>query len=126
MDKQISILLVDDEEDFPQTFSYWLKRQGYAVSVAHNGLEALEKIKKDSPDIVFLDLVMPNMDGYEVLKLIREFNQELPVIVMSAYVEDSRLQKKIDFYGASGIFYKGDEFQEASTLIKSALKTEES
>jgi CheY-like chemotaxis protein len=125
MDKVIKVVLVDDEISFVEPMSLLFQEKGYSVSVASNGEDALKKIKEDTPDIVFVDIIMPGMDGYTVLKKIREINQTLPVIMMSGYVEDTRVEKKISLGGAFATYYKGHDFSEALSLLKSALKLEE-
>ncbi|MBU1062431.1 MAG: response regulator [Candidatus Omnitrophica bacterium] len=122
MDKNIKVLLVDDQEDFRQLMRFWLKSKGYSVIVAPDGESAIRMVKEESPDILFLDLNMPAMDGVETLKKIREFNEELPTIIISAYVDDPAA-KKILSYGVSGIFYKSKNFEEALSLLESALRT---
>ena len=122
MEKTIKILMVDDEEDFTQPMAFWFKTKGYEVSVANNGETALEKIKTVKPDIVFLDLNMPVMDGFETLKRIRKIDKSLPVIVISAYADPERL-KQMQPYAISGVFYKGSDFEEGATLIESVLRT---
>ena len=125
MHKKIRILLVDDEPDFAQSMSFWFKSKGFSVSLASNGEEALRVIKSNPPDIVFLDIIMPNIDGYTVLKLVREFNRTLPVIMMSAYEKESNVKKKTNFYGVFGFFNKEDEFSMALDLLRSALQLNE-
>jgi len=123
MDKEgIKILLVDDEADFAQSMTSWLESKGYAVRVASNGEIAIAMIKEDAPDIVFMDLNMPVMDGLEALKRIREFNKDLPVIIISAYAEDLRL-REANSYGISGVFYKGKDLKEWLSLLETALRT---
>ena len=122
MEKNVKVLLVDDEVDFTESLAFWLKIKGYSVLTASNGQEAVQVVKEKSPDIVFLDIDMPVMDGVEALKRIREFNKDLPVIIVSAYIDDNRINQTRP-YGTSGIFYKGEEFQEALTLIEVALRT---
>ncbi|MBL7131680.1 MAG: response regulator [Candidatus Omnitrophica bacterium] len=122
MDKEIRIILVDDEPDFIEVMTLWFKSRGYSVASVFNGREALKVIKQDAPDVVFLDIILPDIDGPAVLKKIRDFNKTLPVILMSAYVRDTRIEKKINFYGTSGIFYKGEDFSKALALLKSALE----
>lgn len=123
MDKEISILLVDDEPDFTQPMSFWLKSKGYSVKVASDGKIALKIMKEDAAlDIIFLDLNMPVMDGLEALKKIREFNKNIPVIIISAYVDDSRISEA-NSYGISGVFYKGKDFMEGLSLLETAIKT---
>lgn len=58
------ILLVDDEPDLLRMVGYSLHREGYTVSVAQNGAEALEKVSTDIPDLIILDVMMPDTDGY--------------------------------------------------------------
>ncbi|MFT5859150.1 MAG: two-component system alkaline phosphatase synthesis response regulator PhoP [Flavobacteriaceae bacterium] len=65
------ILLIDDEEDVLDFLSYNLKKEGYRVHVAKNGLEGIQKIKELQPALVILDLMMPEMDGIEVCQIIR-------------------------------------------------------
>jgi two-component system, OmpR family, alkaline phosphatase synthesis response regulator PhoP len=66
------ILLVDDEPDILDFLGYNLKKEGYAVSTANNGIEAIEKAKKELPHLIVLDIMMPEMDGIETCRQIRE------------------------------------------------------
>lgn len=80
------ILVVDDEKEILDSLMGRLKREGYDVSMASDGQEALVKIKDDNPDIVILDLMLPKLDGFEVLERIRKdfTDRWRPVIIMSA------------------------------------------
>ena len=78
------ILIADDERDFVTFLSVALKREGFDVFTAFDGLEAKEKIEEDNPDIVILDLIMPHLNGWEVLKWIKEEERKIPVIILSA------------------------------------------
>ncbi len=60
------ILLVDDEPPFVKTIQFFLKAHDYEVIVAVNGREALEKVEEDKPDLILLDVMMPEMDGIDV------------------------------------------------------------
>jgi CheY-like chemotaxis protein len=123
MEKQkIRILIVDDEADFRQLLKFWLEKKGYEVLEVGNGQESLVKIKEENPDIVFMDLRMPVMDGVEAIKQIRQFNQDIPIIVISAFVEDPKVKEAMD-YGISGVFYKGEEFEKSLVLLESVLRT---
>ena len=86
--KRFSILLVDDEERILNFLKTKLKSLGYDVIVANNGIEALEQVQGQQPDLVVLDVMMPKMDGFETLKELRTFSS-LPVIMLSAKGEDS-------------------------------------
>lgn len=120
-DKQIKVLLVEDEIDFRTLMTFWLQSKGYLVITAADGQSAVQLTKKNSPDVVFLDLFIPGIDGIEVLKKIREFNKDLPVIVISAYVDTPRA-KEVWSYGISGVFCKSKDFTEGLSLLESALK----
>ncbi len=121
MDKEIKILLIDDEPDFTKPMGYWLNSKGYAVDSANDAASGIQKIKDNPPDIVFLDLNMPVMNGIEAIKKIREFNKGIPIIVISAYLDHLQLNEAKEF-GISGVFYKGGDFKEGLLLIESALR----
>ncbi|MBN1405671.1 MAG: response regulator, partial [Candidatus Omnitrophica bacterium] len=112
MDEKNKVLLVDDEVDFAQTMAYWLETNGNSVVTANNGPDALKIIRETPPDIVFLDLNMPVMNGVEVLKEIRKINKDLPVIIISAYLENMEMVSEATAYGISGVFHKSKDFQE--------------
>ena len=80
------ILVVDDEKDIVESIQKRLLHEGFEVSIAFDGEEALFKVKDDNPDIVLLDLNMPKLNGFDVLKQIREkYNKKwIPVIIVSA------------------------------------------
>ncbi|OPX28369.1 MAG: hypothetical protein B1H08_06030 [Candidatus Omnitrophica bacterium 4484_171] len=78
------VLIADDERDFVTFLSVALKREGFDVFTAFDGIEAKERIEEDSPDIVILDLIMPHLNGWEVLKWIKEKERRIPVIILSA------------------------------------------
>lgn len=80
------LLVVDDDKDIVETLQKRLIQEGYEVAVAFDGEEALTKVKTDNPDIVLLDLMLPKLNGFEVLKEIRERFKDKwrPVIIISA------------------------------------------
>lgn len=84
------ILLVDDEEDILNFLSYNLKKEGYEVYTALNGHDGIEIAKKQKPDLIVLDVMMPEMDGIETCRLLRE-NKEISntlIVFLSARSED--------------------------------------
>jgi DNA-binding response OmpR family regulator len=121
MQKDITILLVDDEPDFTKPMAFWFQSKGYKALVAGDGKTAVEMVKTKSPDIVFLDLNLPGMDGIEILKAMRQFNKDIPVVIISAHVDRLKV-KEIESYGISGVFYKGDNFDKGLILIESVLR----
>ncbi len=81
--KRYRILVVDDEKRMVRFIRLNLEHDGFEVIEAYNGREALERVREDLPDLVLLDVMMPEMDGFEVLRLLREFS-EIPVIMLTA------------------------------------------
>src|SRR5215470_527284 len=77
------VLIVDDEAEVARVLAECVSGEGYTVTVAHRGLEALDALEHARPDVVFLDVVMPDMSGIEVLRHIRESDPDLPVMLVS-------------------------------------------
>ena len=80
-----TILATDGNENIRLLLETELSAEGYRVILASNGLEALEKAKDKTPDLVILDVKMPQMHGLKTLEAIRKENKELPIIICSAY-----------------------------------------
>src|SRR5512135_815252 len=105
MDKPLNILLVDNEAEFLEAITYWLETKEHRVQVCYTGPEAIDIIKKSPPDIVFLDIYMPDMDGMEVLRQIRSFNTTLPVVMVTGYPKEEKMNEAVRL-GVSGFFPK--------------------
>jgi len=80
-----TVLVVDDKEMLRDSVGVTLQRAGFTVLAAGDGLAALEMIARRKPDAVITDLKMPNMTGVELLENIREFDDDLPVVLMTAF-----------------------------------------
>lgn len=89
------LLVVDDNKDVVETLQRRLTREGYEVLVAYDGEEALQKVKEADPDIILLDLMMPKLNGFEVLKEVREKFKDKwrPIIIISAKDELESMQR---------------------------------
>ena len=103
--EQFSLLFVDDETEFLATIGEFFQDLGYTVFTARNGQEALLRTKEHRPHAVFLDISMPHMDGSETLKLIREIDEEIQVVVVSGYASED-LARKLLKDGACDFFQK--------------------
>ncbi len=79
------ILIIDDEEELANSLDIRLKACGYEVNIANSGSVGLQKFKEVIPDLILLDVMMPDMDGIETLKRIREIDEKVPVIILTAY-----------------------------------------
>ncbi|HDZ26409.1 MAG TPA: sigma-54-dependent Fis family transcriptional regulator [Candidatus Aminicenantes bacterium] len=117
------ILVIDDEPDIGWLFSKILSEEGYKVLISLNGEEGISKIKKEKPDLVFLDLKLPGMDGMEILQEIRTFNKDLLVIVLTAY-ETVKTAVEAMKLGAVDYLSKPVNIDRIKTTIKNAIRTQ--
>ena len=85
------ILTCDDEKHIVRLIQVNLERQGYEVITAYNGVECLEKVASDRPDLIVLDVMMPEMTGFEVLEALKKDpdTAEIPVIMLTARAQDA-------------------------------------
>jgi len=81
----MKILVVDDEKNILKLYKAEFEDEGYTVVTANSGAEALEVFSNQNPDIVTLDILMPDMDGIHVLRLMKEKNPRIPIIMLTAY-----------------------------------------
>jgi DNA-binding response OmpR family regulator len=82
------ILIVDDDPDLVEAVSIILESKGYAVAAAYGGVEGLEKVKTENPDLIVLDVMMPDKDGYEVCKELKADAKysSIPILLLTAVV----------------------------------------
>lgn len=84
------ILVVDDEIDLVETVRFSLELEGYEILVAYNGEEALNQARKEHPDLILLDLMLPKLDGYKVCRLLKfdERYKHIPILMLTAKTQD--------------------------------------
>ena len=114
------ILVVDDELDFLKLMKMRLEANDYEVITAANGKEALDLIKFRKPDAVLLDILMPGMDGLQVLKIIRKHDKDLPVFMVTAFSNIERFEAA-NKLGASGFIVKSNDLKKEIENITSAI-----
>jgi len=94
----VKILVIDDEKGIVEVIKHALSAKGYEVVSAHDGEEGLKKIMTDKPDLVICDIRMPKLDGWNVLKKLREDAAKwVPVIMLTVLKESSDVKKGYDF-----------------------------
>lgn len=82
--KNIKVLIAEDDPHICELYSLEFMRQGFTVYTAHDGRQAIQKFKNKEPDILLLDIMMPNVDGYQVLRDVRKnLEQYIPVIMLT-------------------------------------------
>ncbi len=93
---QKSILVIDDEEDIRSLLKNFFDSLGYRTMVAADLNQTVFVLNREQPDIVFLDIVLPGVNGLEILKLIKRLNQDIIVVMMSGYATESKAKYALD------------------------------
>jgi len=103
----MKIVVADDDRMFRKAAETTLRRQGYAVTTASDGEEALQLIRAERPDIIVLDLIMPKLQGFDVLQVLKQdsLTAAIPVIVLSSLMQEQDKQEALDL-GAVAYFNK--------------------
>jgi DNA-binding response OmpR family regulator len=88
--KPKKILVVDDEVDLVETVRFPLEMEGFDVLVSYNGEDALNQARKESPDLIILDLMLPKLDGYKVCRLLKfdERYKNIPILMLTAKTQE--------------------------------------
>ncbi len=118
--QKYKILAVDDEKRMVRFIQLNLEQDGFQVITAYNGSQALEQVRTQLPDLVLLDIMMPDISGFEVLKKIREVNQ-VPVIMLTAKGEEDDRVKGLEL-GADDYITKPFSPRELVSRIKAVLR----
>jgi chemosensory pili system protein ChpA (sensor histidine kinase/response regulator) len=118
-EKPLQVLVVDDSISVRKVVSNFLSQQGWLPSIARNGIEALERIREERPDLVLLDVEMPRMNGFEVLQALQSQPdlQDIPVVMLTSRSAD-KYREKASQLGARGFMTKPFKEDEAIELIR--------
>ncbi len=117
------ILVVEDDQTYATIYKLKLEHAGYAITVAENGEEAIKYLEKNKPDLVILDLILPIMDGFEVLRRMRVHPdwKDIKVIVLSVLGQEED-KARIHALGVEGYFVKSKvSIMEVVDAIKKVL-----
>lgn len=115
------VLLVDDDGIFTKNLGDYLGIMGYEVTKVGTGGTALELIEKNKPDILLVDLKLPDMDGSTILKKAKEISPKSVLFVVSAYV-DPETEERVKRLGARSLIYKPVMFDDVIALFERANK----
>src|SRR3989338_8839058 len=121
------ILIIDDDRDLSELIASALKSQGYDVSILNSGKQAVRIIKKELPELVLLDVHLPDVDGYNICDQLKsnDDTKHIPVIILTGQEMERELVGDIhDFYGASDYLKKPFELDELLSKIKKLLSSQ--
>lgn len=116
-----TILIVDDSFINRQLIVGFLTGHDVNIIEAGNGQEALDILTITRPDLILLDLIMPEMDGFEFLAILRTKNEKIPVIVLTAYLRETTFQRCMDL-GVDGYLNKPYRMNELLNLMSNVFK----
>jgi CheY-like chemotaxis protein len=116
------ILVIDDEQSIRDLLDRLLRRKGYDVVLAESGRKGLELFRRERPDVIVLDLKMPEMDGLTVLRQIRSLNRSQPVIVLTGS-RTAEMEQQVRALGVTEYIAKGFSLHLLGDALKRLLKT---
>ena len=116
------ILIADDEHKIVMTLEYAFRKAGYEVFIARDGTEVLELLKEQIPDLILLDIMMPNLDGYSTLSEIKKTKkfQKMKIIFLSAKTSEKDIQKGLEM-GADAYITKPYSIKKLSEKVQELL-----
>ena len=121
MENRYKVLIADDDAHISELIALYMEKEGYETLEAHTGREAIESFKEHDPDIVLLDIMMPEKNGYEVLSIIRNKKIDIPILLLSALNEVNDKVQGFDL-GANDYLSKPFSTKELIARIKVMLK----
>lgn len=116
LQKERSVLIVDDSRLNRLVIAEYFKAKDFQIYEVEDGKQAMEFLQEKSTDLILLDLIMPVMDGFEVLEALKNQNNQIPVIVITAYLKDNTLQRCRDL-GCKGFLNKPVKMHELFNMI---------
>jgi len=120
MSEKGRLLIIEDDLDLVKALELYFSRVGYEVLTAKNGLEGLQKLYDERPDIVLLDIAMPRMDGWEVCRRIRELS-DVPIVILTARVQEEERVKGLKL-GADDYVIKPFSLKELEARLEAVMR----
>jgi len=122
MSKDVNILIVDDQVGMLETITDILQDKGYNAETAEDGYTAIDKVKRQPFDVIFMDIKMPGINGVQTFREIKKINPKTAVIMMTAYSVENLVKEAIE-EGAYAVIYKPFEIERVVETIERVLKT---
>jgi DNA-binding NtrC family response regulator len=120
----LKILTVDDEKEACGYMASYLRRRGHAALIANSAGEALSIVKTQSPDVMLLDINLPGMSGTDLLKLVRQFNSDIKVVIISGYSINLQYDPEFKELGVSEFIEKPMSFSTLDSALEKITKEE--
>lgn len=111
------ILIVDDDTDLAENLAFMVKTMGFDVVIAKDGFDGIAKYKNFQPEIAFLDIKMPKLDGYEAFFKIKQFDENAKIVFLSAYQYDEKRFLKAKSMSLLGFLTKPFHLQEIKLIL---------
>ncbi|MFC1721914.1 response regulator transcription factor [Patescibacteria group bacterium] len=126
MDDKIKILLAEDDQDLQEMYETKFTMEGFEVIKAENGVEALNKVDLEKPHIILLDIVMPEMDGFQALRDLRANpkTKEIPVLLLTNLGQEGDIKKGIELGAADYLIKANFTPNEVVAKVKKILGSE--
>lgn len=121
----MKILIAEDEKITSDTLKEILRSAGYDIDFAFDGEEAMKKVKETDFDLVLLNIVMPKIEGYEVLRQIKEIYPKLPVVFVSGKGDAEKIAESISKYKLNGFIEKPFSPDQVLEMVKKILGNRE-
>lgn len=118
------ILFIEDEPSLQQALGEILRQEGFEMIFALDGLEGMERIKEEKPDLILLDLILPKLDGFEVLKKVKEnpITENIPVIVLTNLESAEDVNRAIELGATTYLVKANYEIEEVMDKVKQSLQ----
>lgn len=116
---QTQILVVDDQIGMLETFTDILEDMGFAVQTAEDGFSAIEKVRENQFDLVFMDIQMPGINGVQTFRELKKINPGMSVIMMTAYALEDLIEEAVS-EGAYAVVYKPFDIEKIINIIENA------
>ena len=112
-----TVLIIEDEKDIRETLAIFLESKGYTVWQAGDVAQTVKKLNQAIPDLIFLDVMLPRLDGIEILKMIKRY-ADVPVVVMSGYATENMAIRSMKL-GAYDYIRKPFDLRQITALLSS-------